>query len=88
MGHGRAPQGAILEWRLRDIEQGHLGSEHGCEGDVRWLVLELRRHREALVEVLTRCQDAADVPLARDLQHVAVEALGIYKIAPAPSAST
>ncbi len=79
LGHGGSPSGGVMEWRLREIERAHAGSAHGCESDVRWLVLELRRHRDALVQVLTRCQDAADeLPLARDIQHVANEALGLY----------
>jgi len=81
LGQGGAPKGEILEWRLREIERAHLGQAHGCEGDVRWLVLELRRHREALVQVLTRCQDVSDeLPLARELQHLANETLGLYAL--------
>jgi hypothetical protein len=79
LGYGRAPEGEVLEWRLREIERNHPGQSHGCEGDVRWLVNELRRHREALIQVLTRCHDAVDeIPLARDLHHLANEALGLY----------
>jgi hypothetical protein len=44
-------------------------------------VVELRRHREALVQVLTRCHDVADeLPLARELQHVVNETLGLYRV--------
>jgi hypothetical protein len=81
LGQGGAPKGEILEWRLREIERAHVGQTHGCEADVRWLVVELRRHREALVQVLTRCQDVSDeLPLARELQHVANETLGLYRL--------
>ena len=48
------------EWRLRDIEGGHIGTAHGCEADVRWLAFELRRAREALLRIATRSQDADD----------------------------
>jgi hypothetical protein len=84
LGHGRAPRGAAMEWRLRDIERAHAGHTLGCESDIKWLVHELRRHRNALVEVLTRCQDAGDAPpLVTEIRHVANDALGFYE--PEPS---
>lgn len=83
LGHGRAPRGAVMEWRLRDLERAHAGHKHGCETDIQWLVHELRRHREALIEVLTRCQDVGDTsPAVVDIRHVANEALGLYQPEP------
>jgi len=74
------------EWRLRDIEGGHVGGEHGCEADVRWLAFELRRAREALVRIVSRSQDAdEDDQLARDVRHVAMDALALYHKVPAAS---
>lgn len=68
------------EWRLRDIEGGHVGSAHGCEADVRWLAFELRRAREALTRIVSRSQDADETDeLARDVRHVAIEALSLYQ---------
>lgn len=68
------------EWRLRDIEGGHVGTAHGCEADVRWLAFELRRAREALLRIVTRSQDASDDDqLARDVRNYAIEALALYK---------
>jgi hypothetical protein len=68
------------EWRLRDIEGGHVGTEHGCEADVRWLAFELRRAREALLRIATRSQDADDDDqLARDVRFLAIEALSLYQ---------
>ena len=83
LGHGRAPRGAVMEWRLRDLERAHAGHKHGCENDIQWLVHELRRHRDALIEVLTRCQDAGDTSaVVVDIRHVANEALGLYQPEP------
>jgi hypothetical protein len=72
-------RGAKLEWRLREIERAHRGS--GVEGaaDVLWLVHELRRSREALVGIMTRCQDADDGDtFAAEIRYRTNEALGLY----------
>jgi len=68
------------EWRLRDIERANQApSEHAVE--IRWLVFELRRTREALLQILSRCQDdAAAGGLAQELQFLANRALGLYEI--------
>jgi hypothetical protein len=73
-----------VEWRLRDIERAHRDTSHGCEADVRWLLFELRRSREALVQILSRCQDAASGAgeLGAELHFVANRALGLYGIQP------
>jgi hypothetical protein len=79
LGRGLPPaRGGAMEWRLRELERAHQGAAHGCEADVRWLIVELRRSREALVQILTRCQDATE-PLARELEFVANEVLGLYE---------
>jgi hypothetical protein len=79
LGHGGAPTGMAMEWRLRDLERTHAGHTGGCSEDVAWLVHELRKHRAALVEVLTRCQDAGDSsPLFGELRHLTNVALGLY----------
>jgi hypothetical protein len=79
LGSGLPPaRGGTLEWRLRDIERAHRESSHGCEADMRWLIVELRRSREALVQILTRCQDSEE-PIAREIQFVANEVLGLYE---------
>ncbi|HEY6080889.1 MAG TPA: hypothetical protein VIW29_18875 [Polyangiaceae bacterium] len=71
------------EWRLRDIEGGHVGDAHGCEADVRWLAFELRRAREALLHIVSRSQDADESDtLAREVRHVAMEALSLYQKVP------
>jgi hypothetical protein len=68
------------EWRLRDIEGGHVGTGHGCEADVRWLAFELRRARGALLRIASRSQDADEGDeLARDVRFVAIDALSLYQ---------
>lgn len=72
-------RGAKLEWRLRQIERAHLGSRVEGDADVVWLVHELRKSREALVGILTRCQDAEEGDtFAAEVKYRANEALGLY----------
>jgi len=80
-GEGSArSRGAKLEWRLREIERSYRHSGRETEGDVLWLVHELRSCREALVRILARCQDAdEDDSLARDVKFQANDALGLYE---------
>ncbi len=73
----------LLEWRLRDIERVHVGEGHPCEPDIRWLVHQVRQCRRTLVQVLSRCQDAEDDVLARELRFMVNEALELYE--PVPS---
>jgi hypothetical protein len=70
------------EWRLRDIERNHRGATHGCTADIRWLIHELRQSREALVHILSRCQDESAGPpeLAAAVQFAANRALGLYSV--------
>jgi hypothetical protein len=64
------------------LERGHQGSAHGCEDDVRWLAAEVRRSRDALLQILARCQDAADSDtLAAEVRHLANGCLGLYAVA-------
>jgi hypothetical protein len=75
----RLGRGARLEWRLREIDRIHRGSGSDTEADILWLVHELRRSREALLHILTRCQDADEGDaLALDIKYRANEALGTY----------
>ena len=79
-GEGKAlSEGTKVEWRLRAIERAATGAGREAEADVRWLVHELRRHRDALVRILARCQDeGADNALASEVKFQANEALGVY----------
>jgi hypothetical protein len=79
MGVGRTPRGEVIEWRLRDVERVH--TEHTtCVPDIRWLIFELRRHRKALLDIFTRCQDMDDPALATELRHLANTALDLYPV--------
>jgi hypothetical protein len=80
-GEGRTlGHGARLEWRLRELERIYRGSGRETESDVLWLVHEVRRHREALLRILARCQDADDGDAtAREIKYQANEALGLYE---------
>ena len=81
---GALSGGAKVEWRLREIERLHRGSGLESEGDVLWLVHELRRSREALVRIVSLCQDAQEGDsLALDIKYRANEVLGLYE--PKPS---
>jgi hypothetical protein len=59
----------------------HTGAEHAtCEADLRWLVFELRRTRQALLTILTRCQDEdAASALTDEIKFVANSALELYE---------
>jgi len=74
-------RGAKVEWRLRELDK-QLGQENS---DVQWLIHELRRCREALLQVLTLCQDADEGDaLAREIKFRANEALGLWDEETAP----
>jgi hypothetical protein len=69
------------EWRLRDIERAHQASSESSV-EVRWLIFELRRTREALLQILSRCQDEGPEGLGAEVRFVANRALGLYEIRP------
>ena len=79
-GDGRsAARGGKIEWRLRELDRRYAGGAREADGDVRWLLHEVRSARDALVRILTLCQDAADDDeLAREIKFHANEALGVY----------
>jgi hypothetical protein len=79
-GRGRSSGGgAGVEWKLRALESRYGDLSSDVATDVQWLMHEVRRGREALVRILTRCQDAnEDDQLARDVCFEVNEALGLY----------
>jgi hypothetical protein len=85
-GDGRRPgRGASFEWRLRQIEQRHHAAGGEVASDLVWLVHELRRTRQALTGILTRCQDAEEGDaFAAAIRYQANEALGLYDVTPEP----
>ena len=84
-GEGKAlSQGTKMEWRLRAIERAYASpardSARETEADVKWLVHELRRSRDALTQILARCQDAdPSDATAQAIKFKANEALGVYE---------
>jgi len=65
---------------MRDIERAHRDDAHACARDTRWLVFELRRSREALQQILARCQDEdPSNTLATDVKFVANQVLELYE---------
>jgi hypothetical protein len=85
-GAGRtAGGGAGVEWKLRALESRYSDGGSDTAADVQWLMHEVRRGREALVRILTRCQDADDHDeLARDVRYYANDALGLYDTSDEP----
>ncbi len=79
-GDGKAAnRGNKMEWRLRDLERTYRSPKHECFADVMWLVHELRLARDALVLILSRCQDADEGDeTARYVRRQAMEALNLY----------
>src|SRR5215510_11113877 len=73
--HGK---GAKMEWRLREVERR---VDVRTDADLGWLVRELRRSREILLLILTRCQDADEGDeVAKDVMVLANEALSLYEV--------
>jgi hypothetical protein len=83
MGHGKlAGRLELYEWRLREIARGNRDGTH--EEDLRWMAAELRRSRDALLQIFARCQDAAESDtLAAEIRHLANGCLGLYAVADA-----
>jgi hypothetical protein len=79
-GGGRSlDRGTTMEWRLRDLERAYRGQGRESEGDVLWLVYELRKSRGALVKIVALCDDPTDAAqLAHEVKHTANEVLGLY----------
>lgn len=79
-GDGKAAHtGNKVEWRLRELERTYRAGNQECLSDVMWLVHELRQARDALVLILTRCQDADESDdVAKYARTRAMSALGLY----------
>jgi hypothetical protein len=80
-GEGKALSGSTrVEWRLRAIESAYRGAvDRQTADDVLWLIMEVRRGRDALTRILARCRDAdASDGIARDLMHEANAVLELY----------
>lgn len=80
-GAGYLPSAHVLvEWRARDIERAHAGSGASTGGDVRWLLAELRRCREALTEVAALAQELDEGPISSRIRFKVNQALRLYDV--------
>jgi hypothetical protein len=80
-GAGYLPSAHVLvEWRARDIERAHAGSGGNTGGDVRWLLAELRRCREALTEVSALAQELDEGPISSRIRFKVNQALRLYDV--------
>ena len=83
-GAGYLPSPHVLvEWRARDIERAHAGAGGGTGGDVRWLLAELRRSRDALTEISALAQELDEGPVSARIRFTANTALRLYEVVPA-----
>ncbi len=85
-GVGYLPSGHVLvEWRARDIERAHAGASGGTGGDVRWLLSELRRSRDALTEISALAQELDEGPISARIRYAANQVLRLYEVRPEKS---
>ncbi len=80
-GAGYLPSAHVLvEWRARDIERAHAGTSGSTGGDVRWLLAELRRCRDALTEIAGLAQELDENPISTRIRFTVNEALRLYDV--------
>jgi hypothetical protein len=80
-GAGYLPSPHVLvEWRARDIERAHAGTGGSTGGDVRWLLAELRRSRDALTEISALAQELEESPISARIRYAANHALRLYEV--------
>jgi hypothetical protein len=83
-GIGRLPSGLVrTEWRLRELERVYaaLSGEHGQ--DLRWLVSEVRRSHQAMLQILAASDDVDESnPTLRRIKFLANDVLGLYPTQP------
>jgi hypothetical protein len=72
---------ALVEWRARDIELAHANGTTAVARDVRFLLAELRRARDALTEISALSHELDDAnPVAARLRYTVNQALRLYEI--------
>jgi hypothetical protein len=79
-----ASPATMVEWRLRAIEGGQEGRNDDTSRDLRWLAFELRRARDALVELVSLIDDLDESPTRTRMRFVANGALELYRPLPEP----
>ena len=82
-GLGKLPGGLVrTEWRLRELERIYrdVGGEQGQ--DLHWLIAELRRSHQALLQILAVSQDlevpAVDAAGLSKIKYLANDVIGVY----------
>jgi hypothetical protein len=70
----------LVEWRMRDIEREYGSRREAVAADVRWLISEVRRAREALTEIVALAQEGESADATGRIQMLAVRALEYYDI--------
>jgi hypothetical protein len=81
-GAGFLPSPHVLvEWRARDIELGSGTGTNAAARDVRWLLAELRRARDALNEINALANELDDeAGIATRIRFTANQALRLYDV--------
>jgi hypothetical protein len=73
-----ATEQTLVEWRLRALERSHDDRPDETSADIRWLIFELRRAREALTDLVSLADDVDDVGLRTRVRFIANRALELY----------
>ncbi len=86
-GAGYLPSPHVrVEWRARDIERAHAGEPTPVGRDVRFLLAELRRARDALTEITALAQELeGENPILERLRFTASQALRLYPLVEGPA---
>jgi hypothetical protein len=71
-----------VEWRARDIELAHAGGTTATARDVRFLLAELRRSRDALMEVASLASELDENAIVSRLRFTVTRALRLYEVVP------
>ena len=79
-GIGRLPSGLVrTEWRLRELERAHAADSGESAQDFRWLVTEVRRAHQALLQILAASEDVDESsPALQRIKFLANDVLGLY----------
>jgi hypothetical protein len=80
-GLGHLPSGrALAERRLRELERKYRDDPEEHARDVQWLIAEVRRAHDALVQILTAGQEAEPgEAVGQKVVFLANEVLGVYQ---------
>lgn len=80
-GAGYLPSPHVrVEWRARDIELAHASGSTPVARDVRFLLAELRRSRDALMEIASLAQELDDNAVVSRLRFTVTRALRLYEL--------